>query len=488
MYQGVGARVFFISLLFLGIAATLAISPELTIAIVQPAGTVRQASQEEAAKLNAITGNTAFQEGTWLRQEEIDKLPAAGAIKYLEGKVCSRYQVGYDASIPPAQLKETHVYFVAPRAGMDPKFLNCLQRFMEAARGTLNICISSALRTAAHQQASADDPANKVVCGRSGPVTGCPHVRGIAIDINELGGRYAEAHQLARSMGLRVPLPVADKWHIESGGACGTPDFSNPVSLPPSLPPGQTPSSSTEYCTLPDGLRVPCSAIKNSPPPAGSPPSGGASPSAPPPLSTQNSTPYQPGTCAPQFHCSNNDLYYRASTCVDQLNQVCPKGCSGVSCIGSAGSSDPLSSLLAMLSTSTKPATTTGAATSTKSAFDQISAFAEPLVVTIATNVPAPVDLSGLNGQVVMTLNGNPQTGMPSGPFSNSYQLAPPTPQQTFVSSDLSGRPAASQYSPLQISAFQSLLANLKDILLRALDYLRPFARQTQTEDEGHED
>src|SRR3989338_2296476 len=115
----------------------------------------------------------------------------------------------------------------------------CFQRFMQAAERRLNVCISAALRTAAHQQASADDPRNTVVCGRFNPIGNCTNVRGIAIDINELNGRYSEAHQLASSMGLRIPLPVADKWHIQAGGPCGTPDFSNPV--PQTLPaPNQT--------------------------------------------------------------------------------------------------------------------------------------------------------------------------------------------------------------------------------------------------------
>src|SRR3989344_127411 len=95
------------------------------------------------------------------------------------------------------------------------------------------------------------------------------------------------------------------------------------------------------------------------PPPQQTPPA-----STPQPLGTSNTTPYQPGTCAPQFYCSNNNLYYRSSSCVDQINQVCAKGCSGVSCIDSPVSSDLLTTLL---STSTRPATTTKTATSSKS-------------------------------------------------------------------------------------------------------------------------
>ena len=192
--------------------------------------------------------------------------------------------------------------------------------------------------------------------------------------------------------------------------------------------------------------------------------------SAPPPLGTSNTTPYQPGTCAPQFYCSNNNLYYRTSSCVDQLNQVCPRGCSGFACVNTPASSDPFSSLL---STSTKPATTTKTATSTMSVFDQLSAFAGPTIVTVTTNIATSVDLTGLDGRGVMTLNGVPQTQTTSGAPGISYQLAPT--QQTFVSPDLSGDPAASQYQPQQTSGFQAALADLKNIVLRALEYLKPF-------------
>jgi hypothetical protein len=209
------------------------------------------------------------------------------------------------------------------------------------------------------------------------------------------------------------------------------------------------------------------------PPPQAALPQQTTPTQAPPPLGTQNSTPYQTGTCAPQFYCANNNLYYRTSSCIDQLNRVCPKGCSGISCVDSPTSSDLLSSLL---STSTKSATTTEKATSTPSIFDQISAFAGPTIVTVTQNIATSVNLSGLNGQPVMTLIGSPQIQASSGPPANTYQLAPPASQQTFISGDLS-QTSGGFTNTAQLSTFQKALAEMKAVVLMVLDYLRPFGR-----------
>src|SRR3989338_2693653 len=94
-------------------------------------------------------------------------------------------------------------------------------------------------------------------------------------------------------------------------------------------------------------------------------------------------------------------------------------------------------------------------------------------VVHRCSGVVRPAHDAPLNGQGVMTLNGVPQTQTTSGAHGSSYQLAPT--QQTFISPDLSGDPAASQYQSQQTSGFQSALADLKSIVLRALEYLKPF-------------
>ena len=104
--------------------------------------------------------------------------------------------------------------------------------------------------------------------------------------------------------------------------------------------------------------------------------------------------------------------------------------------------------------------------------FEQLSAFAGPTVVTVTTNIATSVDLTGLNGQGVMTLNGVPQTQTTSGASGNSYQLAPT--QQTFVSPDL-GQGSGAYTNSLQQSTFQKALADMKAVVMRILDYLKPF-------------
>ena len=407
-----------------------------------------------------------------MRQQEISELGAADAIKYLEGKVCSKYEVGYDGSIRPAQLKETRVYFVAPGAGlggagvgMDPKFLMCFQRFMQAAERRLNVCISAALRTAAHQQASADDPRNTVVCGRFNPIGNCTHVRGIAIDINELNGRYSEAHQLASSMGLRIPLPVADKWHIQAGGPCGTPDFSNPV--PQTLPaPNQT------QRPVPN-QQAPAARPAPAPQPA-------PAQTTPAPAAT---TPAQQ-TCTPQFTCTNGVMYYQTSACAMQQYQVCANGCSGNICAVSTTGTSLVSDFLTKTPTTTV-ATTTRQATST---FDLIGALAGGTgTKTNVAPVATSVNLSGLSGQGVAVLQGGVPVQL-NNPAANNVYSPTPTSQETFRSGDLAQSPGAQTYSPQQLSTFQSILANLKTIVLRILDYLRPFGVRASQQSEDHED
>ena len=281
------------------------------------------------------------------------------------------------------------------------------------------------------------------------------HNKGLAADLCNLP---VNAKSEASKDGLTFRMGH-EPWHIEPNGAVSG-----------SQPDGGKTAPSSPLSTAIRNAINPQPAPQIAPvqpPPQQTPPA-----SAPPPLGTSNTTPYQPGTCAPQFYCSNNNLYYRSSSCVDQINQVCAKGCSGVSCIDAPVSSDLLTTLL---STSTRPATTTKIATSSKSVFEQLSAFAGPTIVTVTTKIATSVDLTGLYGQGVMTLNGVPQTQTTSGAPGNSYQLAPTLPQQTFISPDLSGDPAASQYQSQQTSGFQSALADLKSIVLRALEYLKPF-------------
>ena len=363
---------------------------------------------------------------------------------------------------------------------LNAQFAICAANFVRAYQNAYgdSIRINSAFRTPIQQVCVCRGATG--LCGAPGKLNpqtgvvdgGSNHQRGVAIDITPASEDYARMQTFARAnqkFGVFFPYGMGDRVHVEpSTVACGR---GGNVSVP-----GIADASPSSGITK--SIRQ---ALNPQPEPQAAPPQQTAQTQTSPPLGMQNSTPYQPGTCAPQFYCSNNNLYYRASTCVDQVNQVCPNGCSGVSCIGSPASYDLLSLIL---STSTKrTATTTRAATSTLSVFDQISAFAGPTVGTVATNIATSVNLAGLNGQGVMMLRGNPQTQLPpSDTFANSYQLDRPRSQQTFVSPDLSQNTGGFANTGQQ-STFQKTLADMKAVVLRILDYLKPFGRSEREGD-----
>ncbi|MBI2612289.1 hypothetical protein HYW59_00520 [Candidatus Kaiserbacteria bacterium] len=213
-----------------------------------------------------------------------------------------------------------------------------------------------------------------------------------------------------------------------------------------------------QMCPLPGGGQVPCSSIANRG--AQQPLAQGQQPQLqqPPQLGMQNTTPYAAGTCPPQFYCSNSTYYYRSSTCVDQVYQKCPAGCSA--------------------SSNTCASTTTGAL----SAIDQIGLIAEPTSTPSGTVSDLLFELA-ISGEDIATLQDE------SNPASTKVQggspYMPPASQQTFVSGDL--RYGQAEYQPQQLSALQRTLATMKDTLLRVLAYLRPFGRPVPVEGEYDE-
>lgn len=243
------------------------------------------------------------------------------------------------------------------------------------------------------------------------------------------------------------------------GGMNISPDLSNipgPSAMPSSGLSGAARNllgQQEQMCSLPDGKQVPCSSITNR----------GASqpvsqrdqlPQGQPPLGSENTVAYPPGTCAPQFYCMNSIHYYRASTCVDQVYQKCSAGCSA--------------------STNTCASTST---TASLSSFDQISLIAEP-TSTPTGSVSDLLFALSLSGEDIATIgSGATSTAPTSGDF---YILPTPLSQQTFVSEDLRYS-QVSPYSPQDLSTAQRTLAMMKATLLRALEYLRPFGLRTSS-------
>lgn len=172
----------------------------------------------------------------------------------------------------------------------------------------------------------------------------------------------------------------------------------------------------------------------------------------PPALDTQNATPHPAGTCVPQFHCTNGAYYYRSSTCVDQIYQKCSAGCAS--------------------SGNTCASTTTSSSLST---FDQIGLIAEPTSTPTGAVSDLLFELAIGGEEAAILQDKGPR---PDATSQTDYGSALPLSQQTFVSQDLRYS-SAPPYSVQQPSNLQRTLTLMKDILLRAIAYLRPFGRSS---------
>ena len=188
-----------------------------------------------------------------------------------------------------------------------------------------------------------------------------------------------------------------------------------------------------------------------------------------PPLDGKNKTFYPPGTCAPQNYCADGNIFYRSDSCLDQLQEKCPYGCSGVFCSAVPMSSNPL---LSAFSTSSLGGTPTDDKnkTSTTTVFDRIVDIGNPLAsgATVGTSTLV------LTNEItrVDKLHYIPEEDATIAEIEGDSD---PFAQQTFSSMD-SGQNANSRSSQ-EYSALQKILDTMRTILLRVLEYLRPFGR-----------
>jgi len=237
----------------------------------------------------------------------------------------------------------------------------------------------------------------------------------------------------------------------------------------------------------------------------------------PPPLGVQNTTPLAAGTCAPQFYCSGTNYYYRNSTCVDQVYQSCPNGCSagGTTCALPTQSATSGSSILSnLLSTSSAASILNTNSGAGPSVLDLINAYANtpttPLLTPVSAATPTPVTLNqdtqnliasleasssnvaigsavNLNGQPASSSSAPYGTASSTNPQKNlQYLVQPPQPvaTQTFGPSD-SGNlnpPAAPTTIGSQNAGLLQILALMKQIVLATLTYLKPFGGVASSE------
>jgi hypothetical protein len=196
----------------------------------------------------------------------------------------------------------------------------------------------------------------------------------------------------------------------------------------------------------------------------------------PPSLDQFNTTPFPPGTCAPQTYCAQQDgnIYFRASTCVDQRYQTCPTGCTGFTCNSTSTNANlsPFDRSLGSEDTGSSD-TENGHSTST---FDLIDFFANP---PVDVGTATPIDISGplrdVSNASVLGPNGQPVAQQNQG-YSQQYG---PVPQQTFTSNDLANSPIGQRF--MQGTLSQQILSQMRATLLNMLNYLKPFGTlQTQ--------
>lgn len=344
--------------------------------------------------------------------------------------------------------------------GLDPKFSICAAKFLEAARGSgINVCIREGARSVEKQN---EYVRRGVIACKKGAM--CEHPRGVAIDVNVFPNptsctSYRQLHNSAASFGVTFYLGCKDAFHFVpkkgsdcSGGGVIQPDtfYDYPQYYEQSSPL----SSLTDMIRQALGMQTQASAPSSAP--------AAAPPQSAPAAATYPKTAENGGNiCTPHFTCSGAVMYYQTSSCTTQTYQLCENGCDGNSC--ALGPSQlPASPVSSLINPTPIKATST---------IDLINALANPKPSS-PTGTGAPLILV-VRGQDAAMLQGGGQTQSSSTGFSNTYQLAP-TSGQTFTSGDLSQNPP-SAYSSQQISTFQATLENFKNILLHALEYLKPF-------------
>ena len=364
--------------------------------------------------------------------------------------------------------------------GIDPALACRLLQFFRAAKAC-NPKIGSAYRSNSDQARACigvcGNP-NGCSSGCARPGTSC-HQRGLAVDITSSCSEKMSREARRYNLISRIPgYPNPNHYQcIEHGRSAGVSSCTGPckgglaiTAGPDDFQPSNSPSSgiANQFRNM----------FTPQPAPVGQPAPQQPQQVAPqqqPPLTGQNTTPQVPGTCAPQFYCTNNDLYYRASTCVDQLYQKCPAGCSGVACNVSPSLSTNLLSL--SFSTTSPRGGTSGPGderAATTSVYDRI--------LDVAGYTPQPASTPSTE-PLVLTIDGEDavrlqQTGDPRLEPLNEpqYNAQAPGSQQTFTSGDLSQSPVR-QYPSGQFSTFQRTLSTMKETLLNVLSYLKPFGR-----------
>ena len=349
--------------------------------------------------------------------------------------------------------------------GIDPALACRLSKFLEAANRICPTRIVSGYRSFEHQR-NLCGPSGKTGC--SAPGRSC-HQYGLAVDLSsDCNGRL---RQLAPQYQLHFPYQGVHVQCIEhrtagrsscTGPCVGglpistdavRPSSSSPISsllerVRESLGLEGAPRQGEQNCTLPDGLVVPCSAIQN----PGAQSNVQTFASSPTPTqqlpSAQQPGQYLQPAQQPQSPASD------ASPAPIPISRSLSFGAEQTSATQSA-EGEPLSvldrlRLYAGLQTPTSTATSV------------------PVVVVVRREDAAVLQSTSVTFATTSLLT------------ENFYAFTPPVNQGTFVSPDLSGG-FSSTFSQ-GASSYWNVLENMRQILLRVLDYLRPFGRPLEAD------
>lgn len=359
--------------------------------------------------------------------------------------ILEKYKGGRDVLLRPTQSGNTL------RDGIDPALACRLVKMLQFAdQKGCRTRITSGYRSPAKQAAMCGG--GRTGCARAG--TSC-HQYGLAVDMN--GPCLSWLKQIAPQFQLIQNQIPGDPYHFQcaehrgasrrsctgpcNGGVAITPDFSN-------MPAPYTDSRNLPSSGLTDAARNLLNPPPQPPPTPSQPIAQSQQPQLQqqPELGAENKTAYAPGTCPPQFYCRNDTYYYRASTCVDQVQKKCSAGCSktGSTCAATS--------------------------TSEMSAFEKIETIAGPEAEEVGTVSDQLLELA-ISGEEIATLK---DTSTTTNAQNIPYVPPPPLSEQTFVSPDLRYAPADQRVSQ-EMSVMQRTLAAMKETLLRALSYLRPF-------------
>jgi len=415
--------------------------------------------------------------------EKQQALRSAGAEIPSSGQFCDKDKpllYGSCASSPIPYLMTKRANAGVDVSGFNADFACRLSKFLQAADADgMNIKITSGYRSVAKQAA--------LYAKRTPGVPVAPpgrsrHNFGIAADLTfdgvwpSFGLRAGNtpaclqrlrsckwAHDNNTRFGLKYPMQV-EPWHIEPGTAVKGGD------LLPSDPNYWSSDAGTSYSGSPLAPAQPYAQptmVNSLPNNMGTPSRSNTSPSS------QNQTQSQPQICTPEFSCRANIMYYKTTSCTEQIYQTCPYGCNGNTCnlsTSTAQTSTSLGSAFATSSntndnTNTNDATTTGGSIS-----DFLNSYINPTAVEIGTSSSVAFRLNPETGDIEQI----PQT-TGSGLSSSTNVITSVQPiagQQTFTSGDLSGSYSSFSGSQ-QSSVLQRVLDGMKSALLWAVNALR---------------